>query len=134
MSFDNRIFNVNGETEEMLLAALKLVFQQEGDRATAKGWSFSEKDGLILHWWAEDNDGVTPFPGKLNAEQCLPFVLAWLKSDQATTVACEGWDANVEHDGHNGPGWRVFCSDWGHVGDHHSAICAIKPVFLWYGK
>jgi hypothetical protein len=131
---DNRIFNVNGKGDEMLLRTLQLVFEQEGNK-TAKGWSFSKKHGLILHWYCDDGGAkVTPFPAELDAKAVLMFVIAWLKGKKAETVERHGWDEDADHDGHNGPGWRVFCEDWGHVNECPSAICAVKPVFLWYGK
>ena len=133
---NNRIFNVNGEGDDMLLAALKLVFKQEGANTTCTGWNFDKQKGLILFWCCEnDNENdVKPFPVEMTAEQCFPFVKAWLSSNQAKTVELKDWDAETDHDGSNEMGFRIYCEDWGHVGDYHSAICAIKPVVLWFGK
>jgi hypothetical protein len=132
---DNRIFNVNGRGDDMLLAALKLVFMQEGDNTTCAGWEYNSVKGLVLVWSTDDSrEDVHPFPVPLTAEQCFPFVRAWLDSDQARMVQQKGWDAKTDHDGSNGDGWRVYCEDWGHVGENHYAICAIKPVVLWFGK
>lgn len=131
---DNRIFNVNGEGEQMLLDTLKLVFTQEGDNTTCKAWKQTDEHGLLLLWWHEDRDKTNPFPAPMTAEQCLPFVTAWLKSDAAKKVKLDGWDASTDHVGSNGAGWRVYCEDWGHVAGRSDAICAIKPVVLWFGK
>lgn len=144
---DNRIFNVNGKGDEMLLRAIKLVFEQSGANTTAKAWSVTKKRGLILHWWYDKSETVQgnelfktetytkhPFPANMTAEQCLPFISAWLQSDEAKKTETVDDDANADHDGHNGPGWRVFCEGWGHVNSCSDAICAIKPVYLWYGK
>lgn len=130
MSYDNRIFNVNGRGDEQLLAALNLAFSQEG--SSAKAWKSSKRHGLIL-LWHNGTDG-TPFPSAMTAEECLPFIKAWLKSEDAKGVEMIGWDANADHDGDNGMGWRVYCEDWGHVDNSSSAICAVKPAMLWYGK
>lgn len=130
MAGDNRIFNVNGESEAFLARTLSLVFAQSD--FTAKGWVFDKKHGLILIWSAVQK--ANPFPSALTAEQCLPFVLAWLKSDEAKTVECTGWDEDFEHDGDNSRGWRVYCEDWGKVAGYDAAICAIKPAFIWHGK
>ena len=127
---DNRIFNVNGSGDSMLLKTLQLVFEQCD--STCKAWTFSKNHGLILLWYKEQD--VNTFPTPLNAEQCLPFVVAWLNDDEAKTVKLTGWDEHADHDGSNGVGWRVYCEDWGHVDNISSAICAIKPVVLWYGK
>lgn len=129
---DNRIFNVNGRGDEMLLDTLKLVFVQKGDRTTCKAWITTEEHGLILLWYK--GEGFNSLPSPLNAEQCLPFVSEWLKSEDAKKTKLGQWDEDFKHDGHNGAGWRVYCEDWGYVANHHAAICAIKPVFLWYGK
>lgn len=131
---DNRIFNVNGKGAEALRSTLQLVFNQEGEKTTCKAWKFSQKHGLVLFWWAEEGNGRNKLPSELTAEECLPMVWAWLHGEEAKTVELTGWDKAVDHDGDNGEGWRVYCEDWGHVAGEHSAICAVKPVVLWYGK
>lgn len=130
MSFDNRIFNVNGFSPEMLLSTLDLVFYQHDGLCEA--WSFSVEYGLILHSAATTD--TNRFPCKMTASNCFAFVRAWLASQESKSVLLKGWDSNYEHDGSNRQGWRVYCGDWGHIGEHHSAICAITPAFIWYGK
>lgn len=132
MSYDNRIFNVNGESDGDLLGALKLVFAQEN--TTCKGWMFKPTHGLILLWWADEGQGVNKFPAPLTAEECFIFVKSWLKSEDAAKVEMKDWDADADHDGHNEMGWRVYCEDWGHVANRSDAICAVKPIHCWYGK
>ena len=41
---------------------------------------------------------------------------------------------DVDIDGSTSKGWRVFVEDWGHVDNHHTAICCISPSYLWHGK
>ncbi len=129
---DNRVFNVNGRGDDMLLKALDLAFVQYGD-SKCVGWRQNDSAGLILCWSAS-HGGVTPFPSPLNAEQCTPVVDTWLKSDFAKSVKpgerCEDYD----HDGHNSKGWQVYIEGWGHVGNEQYAICAIRPAYLWHGK
>lgn len=129
---DNRLFNVNGRGDEMLLATLNLVFAQDGSILTCKSWKFTPEHGLILAWY-HDKD-FNAFPAALTAEQCLPFVSAWLKSDDAKTVKLGEWEGKIDHDGSDDAGWRVYCEDWGYVAGYHQAICAVKPCVLWYGK
>lgn len=129
---DNRIFNVNGEGDEMLLHALELVFAQEGENTKAAAWKYDQKKGLILLWYADER--AVNFPAPLTPKACLPFILAWLETKDAAAVERTHKDASIDHDGSNGAGWRVYCEDWGHVGDFTNAICAIKPVTLWFGK
>jgi len=132
---DNRIFNVNGSGEKMLLDALNLVFLQEGENCKIEGWSESKEHGLILHWYAPDsNTEISLFPTPLTSADCLPIVLQWLAGDFADTVELSQWCNDFDHDGSNSKGWQVYCGDWGHVGNNHGAVCAIKPAFMWHGK
>lgn len=134
-NMDNRIFSVNGKGKECLLETLKLVFNQCSDyKDYAVGWKISKQSGLILCWYVSEGYNINPFPAKMTAEDCLPFIWNWLQTPEAGKTARIGFDAARDHDGDNGSGWRVFCEDWGHVDHIHSAICAIKPVVLWYGK
>lgn len=135
---DNRIFNVNGrfdkDGQENLAATLRLVFQLlghpgvEGNKAV--GYRISPTHGFVLY--KDITDRCTPFACKLGADQVFPQIVAWFESNPR----CErtGWDAAADHDGHNGPGWRVYCEDWGHVDNEWAAFIAIKPAFMWYGK
>lgn len=139
---DNRIFNVNGESEAMLLNTLRLVFAQ-CDGTTCVGYFESKEKGLVLCRYASDGYAVNKLP-PMNADQIFHFVLAWMKTEYAQKVIDftnkeskekdANWDKDIDHDGSNELGWRVYCESWGHVGDYHGAICAIKPVHLWYGK
>lgn len=129
---DNRVFNVNGKGDSMLLATLKLVFEQEGPKTVCKSWIFNKEKGLILCWHAEKEHVLLPSP--LTPEGCLPIVSAWLASDVAKQMTYSEWDADCDHDGDNSMGWRVYCEDWGHVGSENYAICAVRPVYLWHGK
>ena len=137
---DNIQFNVNGSSPEMLLKTLELAFQQRGWRdksTTCKAWKVSEK-GFVLSWCTPDKQGSdwVPFPGntELSAAEVYPTVLNWLRNVDMTSIELDGWDIDIDHDGHNSIGWRVYAEDWGHVGNDWAAICAIKPVYLWYGK
>ena len=136
---DNRIFNVNGDLKnsEMLLATLELVFCQfmSDRKSLCKAWAFDSDKGLILLWHHNiNNKKENRFPSILTAKQCLPFIQAWLESEQAGTVNISDWDSNYEHDGSNSKGWRIYCENWGHVGEYNYSICAIKPAFMWHGK
>jgi hypothetical protein len=131
---DNAVFNVNGRGEEMLLNTLELAFLQREYR-TCNGWKITKK-GFILSWCLPSNSAFTPFPGNVEftPKEVLPLILKWLQSDTLEEIEMNGWDANIDQDGHNSLGWRVYSEDWGHVDDYWEAICAIKPAYLWYGK
>lgn len=134
LKMNNRLFNVNGKGKEMLLATLKLAFEQKGfSNTTAKSWIETEEHGLILCWCKDDK--FNPLPSELTAEQCLPMVEQWLQGDFAKTVKLSKWCENIDHDGDNSLGWQVYVENWGHVGKAKSyAICGIKPAYMWHGK
>ncbi len=127
-TFDNMIFNVNGDMRDTdrLGDALKLAIEQ------AVGFRKSDTHGLILYRYGSDK--CTLFPAPLSPKELLPLVLVYLDSEHAANVKCEGFDANADHDGSNNPGWRVYTENWGHVGDECADAIAVKPCFVWFGK
>lgn len=134
---DNRVFNVNGSLDKYgkahLLLALELAFRQGESgfsQREAVGYRIDPKLGFVLYKY--DSPQMIRFPCGLGAKQVLPLVLSWFESRPVYEAV--GWDSNCDHDGENGPGWRVYCEDWGHVGNERSAFLAIKPAFMWYGK
>jgi len=134
--YDNKIFNVNGCGQEKLLATLRLVQMDNNNPIynKFKAYKISKKHGLILFWYIEKNDTSIPFPTELTAEEVAPIVMKWLNTKEAMETEMSDWDKNIDHDGSNSVGWRVYCEDWGHVDNSNCAVCAIKPVFLWHGK
>ncbi len=139
---DNKIFNVNGGSKEYLAATLRLMFtnpEYSGARVRpmlATGWTVSSTHGFILHWVPNTSiKDFNKFPVPLGADELVEVVWKWLKeSPDAKNVVFDGWDRNSDHDGSNSLGWRVYVEDWGHVDGSYTAICAIKPVYLWHGK
>lgn len=134
---DNRVFNVNGPLREteLLRNTLRLVFAQEGSKTRAKYWMQSKKHGLILFQYRSSTDKeLKALPASLDADGAYELAKTWLTSDEAKEVELSDWDENLDHDGSNGPGWRIYIEDWGHVADKWGAICAIKPAYMWYGK
>lgn len=133
---DNRLFNVNGENSKTLKLAIKLAFMidsysEEGN--IAKAYRVDPNKGLIF-LWTSDTTGAIPFKNPLHYKDAFKFALEWLSSPEATNIKLEHWEEDVDHDGSNSIGWRVYLEDWGHVGDERYAICAVKPCYLWYGK
>ena len=143
---DNRIFNVNGRTLEQLTLAVKLLLLDEyGDKQIVRGWYYSEEKGLVLTSFVDAKYKAKPFTDKMGSsceieEAALVEVLwNWLKTDDAKKVKCVDLDADIDQDGHNILGWRLYLERWGHVNndggmaDHHT-VAAFKPAWLWYGK
>jgi hypothetical protein len=137
MSFDNRIFNINGEEDLHLETAIKLAFQIESNHnekgASAKGYIVMPDKGLVFLWYLTPN--AVAFAEPMYAEDAYIFAKQWLAGPNAKNIELnERWEGNCKHDGSNGLGWRVYVEDWGHIGTNHYAICAIKPCYVWYGK
>jgi hypothetical protein len=137
MSYDNRILNINGQGDELLLLALKAAVSQM--EFGVKGWSQSKEAGMMLHWTVNDGDGVHALPcgnAGLTAEECFPLVKVWLVSDFAKTVVTKGPDADPnDYDVTTEIGFRVYLPSWEDGGDSEfGKVCAIKPVHLWLGK
>ncbi len=135
MSFDNRVFDVNGETHEELRLAFRLAFAQEGRNTKSKYWTFDKKSGLILHWYVSDASKANILPVPLDAEASADLAWQWLKSsEEAKTVELNGWFSDADHDGSNSLGWRAYVDNWGHVGGWTGTIIAVTPSYLWHGK
>jgi hypothetical protein len=131
---DNKLLNINGRKEDLLAKAIDLAIAQGGwINTTITGWYFDPQYGIILTTW-EPGSQYNKFLTPLSAEETAGFVFNWLSKDEAKTVPLGQWEGDIDHDGHNTPGWRLYSGDWGHVGDDWSALCAIKRVYLWYGK
>lgn len=129
MIYGNKVFNVNGMGSEGLLMAMQLVFLQSG-HGGCSSWKQTKEHGLVLCWTNAAKESH-PFPADLTPEDLLPIVEKWLKSDFAKEVEF-GENCGMYENG--SMGWQVFCEMWGHVGDEHYSICAIRPAFCWIGK
>lgn len=146
---DNKIFNVNGRTKEQLLKAIELVmFNEYGINNLAKGWKIIPDKGLVFLWNVDkDKKDENMFPVPIDFKQCTEISWEWLNSKEifyesgkriekkvSESFPMDGWDENHDHDGSNELGWRVYVEDWGHVGNNHYSVFAIKPAYCWYGK
>ena len=144
---DNRLFNVNGRTKEQLTLAVKtLLLDEYGKQQKVKGWYFSENSGLVLTWSVGDSQQkAIPFtnrmgqPEEIGEEELVNLLWEWLKSDEADKVKLGDWEGDLDHDGSNDTGWRLYVDQWGHVKEtkhtiDHYSIAAFKKVYLWYGK
>lgn len=137
MSFDNRIFNVNGEDDPHLEMAIKLAFQIQSNYnekgASAKGYIVMPTKGLVFLW--HNTPDAIAFPEPIYAAEAYTFAKQWLSSRDSKQIELkEPWEGDYDHDGSNDLGWRVYVEDWGHVGTNHYSICAVKPCYVWHGK
>lgn len=135
MSFDNRVFDVNGVDDKHLKKAIDLAFMIDSERAIAKYYLVTEDKGLIFFAYKSDSLVANILPVPLDAEGVYEFTKEWLKSNAAQNIKLDGFfdtanDCDVSEDW----GWRVYLEQWGHVGNHWGVICAISPSWIWYGK
>jgi hypothetical protein len=135
MSFDNRVFDINGVDDIHLKKAIELAFSIDSDNRMAKAYMVTEKHGLIFFAYKSDGVAANEFPVPLDASEAFDFAKEWLKSNSAHSVKLEGFfkstnDSDVSEDW----GWRVYLEEWGRVDRHWGVICAISPSWIWYGK
>lgn len=131
---DNRVFNVNGPMRErlsdFLTEAIDLAMKQcRAD--TVVGWEFVREHGVLLFSYG---DCKNKFLAPLGADAVASMLRAWLVTEEARSMPHEGVDADADHDGSNGPGWRAYVESWGQVANRYGVICAVRPAFMWYGK
>lgn len=129
---DNRQFCVNGEGKQILAECLSLAFKTKWGGTKATGYMLTKKHGMILLWAEVEGKGFNQFPCKLDSAACTEIVWNWLESKPE--VEYDEWEEDMDHDGHNKVGWKVYCESWGHVNSMWEAFIAVKPVHLWYGK
>lgn len=127
--------------------------QESRDRHKFSSWMKHPTKGLILGWHA--SNGLIELPTSLGPEGILPIVWEYLQSNEAeaclqAAAAAEdkrghdkfrdgpkttSWSRNYrDGDVETTAGWQVYTEDWGHVGNNHYAICAVRKAYLWYGK
>jgi hypothetical protein len=145
---DNRIFNVNGKTKTQLKLALDCALFDEYGEIFIQGWYISPKKGFVLvsSITDEDKTKVNPFtdrlgiPSSVNAHELLDILWNWLSCEESNTIECEEWDKDIDQDGVNMLGWRLYTEDWGCIhGDEYDnlqqfSLFAFKPAYIWYGK
>lgn len=126
---DKQQFSICGDKEDLLLSAIQIAFSTGYGKAA--GWLVDLKNGLVILSYEDKNAQL--FPSRLDAAELLPIVVSWLKSDQAIKLRKES-ETYEDGDGDNTDGWHCFCGPYGSIGDERHAICAIKPVYIYYSK
>lgn len=136
---DNREIDIKAEGRKSFDLAFQLFF--EGHSKATHYFEHPEKGLVFL--WHEDSFNLNKV-GALPADKCtkankLPYSMDW----KAAADLAWGWlleqpkekylDA-LDHDGSNGKGFRVYNESWTHVAGSHYGICAVQPIWAWYGK
>lgn len=102
------------------------VQTESDDTFRGREWEPRTKAGRFILFWAEGAKDMVHLPAKMDQEQIIPLIKAWLSEAD--------YGREPDHDGDNGKGWRVYNEAWGHVNGEWQAFCAIEPVWLMYGK
>lgn len=152
MSFDNLVFNVNGQSKEDFISAVKLVLSIRGGNSKTVAFRYVKGRGLVFFWSVPKEKDTIELMREMNPEKAAEYAWAWLHNspdakaeiealsgideddDSEESIANSHWDRDLDHDGHNTVGWRVFVEDWGDVAGQWSASLCVKPVFVWHGK
>lgn len=119
---DNYHFDMTCIGEAAFRQAMTLAFGSD----KASGYLVKPDKGLIFTWIPRAEDGVVLFPFKMDGAGAADFALRWLNEVD--------YGKEPYHDGDNSRGWRLYNEAWGHVGDHHYAIIAVKPAWAMHGK
>jgi hypothetical protein len=116
--------DMTAEGDVLLAKMIDLVFTHNNQTVT----SYVIRDNKMIFLWGdyEDIADRVVFPFTISAEFAGHLAVNWLK------VADYG--VEPDHDGLNHKGWCLFNENWGHVIDIHSAIIAVKPAWITYGK
>lgn len=139
----NPIFRVNGLGLDALTSTLQLAcaIRDGSERrhleTRVRAYVIDPENGFVLLWsdsQITEHKNAGRFPVPLSPDEVAPMVLRWLESDEAWQTPLEEWCENFDHDGTNKKGWLVYTGDWGHVGPHIYALCAVKPAYIWFGK
>jgi hypothetical protein len=161
MSHDNTRFNISGDNQVGLVSALNLYATLHQYRYNKPigvidftGYSIHPNFGMILYQYEGAEPGKLNFPfdeGK-DSIALASFFYNYLKSPLAQVkpldepkdayermnteefIADMKWDADSDHDGSNGLGWRLFTGKWGKILGNYKTPLAIRPCYCWYGK
>jgi len=123
---DNFHIDITSRVKAHFDEALRIAFDNAAGHK-ASHYMITEKHGMILFWHEEN--GAIQLPYEMTYEDAVPFVWGWLQK-----VDYDQYEEQLDHDGDNDKGFRIFNENWGHVGDHHYAFVAIKPAWAWIGK
>lgn len=126
---DNFKIDVTSEGAENFKLAMRLAFLGKSRHSGYSATHYADlgEKGLAFYW--TDCPGALKLPCKLDAEGAADLALRWMA--ECPDEKRQGW---CDHDGSNGHGFRVYNDDWGHVAGAWQGICAVQPVWAWYGK
>lgn len=123
---DNVRIHVQSGSRRSFDIAIELAMR--GNKATH--YRVDGEKGLVFYWVQPDGrEDVIPLPCEMTVEAVSAFAWAWLESRPD-----EEYHEELDHDGSNGRGWRVYNEAWNRVGSEWQTSFAVLPVWIWYGK
>ena len=132
---DNFHIDITCDTREALLLGMRLAFMQHPaprDMGRAMcGYVIDRKGARMVLLWSnyeKISDSVT-LPFRMDAEGATDFVSRWLEA-----LPNEVFLNDMDHDGSNSRGWRMYVNEWGRVEGYHGSIVAVEPSWAWHGK
>ncbi len=127
---DNFKIDITARGKDSLEAAMKLAFGRGRLEypSTADGYLIDPEKGLIFFWASSLDKGspVNLLPFKLDAVGAADFAHRWLAEAE--------YGPEMDHDGHNTKGFRIYNNAWSRVEGYSGSIVAVKPEWAWHGK
>ena len=142
---DNRHISIQTEGKKALDLAMQLMWDNApGGKATH--YCDHPTYGFVLFWHGDEKElmgkddwtkpavekimaPVIKLPFPMDCKAATEMVWSWLQEQPK-----EKYREELDHDGSNGRGFKIYNEYWGHVGSSHYAILAVLPVWAWYGK
>lgn len=113
---------VEADTDDQLLHTLAILLVNRAARGYYAGTD-TEGQYIDLHWNVAE--GVTPFLAPIRASDELALqVKSWLKNCSWAGIQRPGGDGDAMK------GWRIEKN----MNGWSSAICTIRPIYIYYGK
>ena len=147
---DNFYIQIRSTTKENLLRAFQIAFASDGEtyQSKAKHVVSHPKYGLIFLSWGGDHVdreiAAQAFDSPLDAVAAAEFAWNWLSN--ITDADRLGFSAHDVCPDEFGGGifddedisiegaFLAYTQAWGHVGEYHGAIIAVRPEYAWFGK
>jgi hypothetical protein len=122
MTGDN--FHIDITHDGDIADAMRIAFAgAPGGKAEA--YIVDDNKGLVFFWSKDENKSIN-LPFKLDASGAADFAKRWL--------AEQDYGPQLDHDGDNCKGWRLYNESWGRVEGYTYGFVAVQPAWAMYGK
>lgn len=124
---DNGIIDIRAKTRKEFNLSFELIFTNK--KATDY---LDHKDyGLIFFWYKDKINGqeTVKLPFNMDATHAADMAWGWLENQPD-----EKFKEYIDMDGSLIRAFRIFNENWTHVAGSHYGICAVQPIWGWFGK